>query len=273
MTITVTDVAEQPETADGAVGDGNCRKHHQPGRELDRAGPERGPGADRLRAAVPQGSRHRLELDCPRAQRDAGDQRDDHAAGCVQRIPDPDTGAQRGDAQCLVAGTARARPGRPTARRPSRTTWRPAAWPRTRPRGRSVGALVAASDTNVGDTLSYSLEGTDAASFDIVSTSGQIQTKVGPRPRDRGQLLRDGQGGGRQRRQRHGPGDDHGDRRGRAAGDADRALGDGDRRKHHQPGCDLDRAGPERGPGADRLRAAVPQGPASGSWTAWTGTA
>ena len=38
VTITVTDVAEQPETADGAVGDGNCRKHHQLGRELDRAG-------------------------------------------------------------------------------------------------------------------------------------------------------------------------------------------------------------------------------------------
>ncbi len=43
--------------------------------------------------------------------------------------------------------------------------------------GESVGAVVAASDTDVGDTLSYSLEGTDAAEFDIVSTSGQIQTK------------------------------------------------------------------------------------------------
>ena len=44
--------------------------------------------------------------------------------------------------------------------------------------GQNVGAVVAASDTDVGDTLSYSLEGTDAASFDIVSTSGQIQTKA-----------------------------------------------------------------------------------------------
>ena len=43
----------------------------------------------------------------------------------------------------------------------------------------NVGAIVTASDTDVGDTLSYSLEGTDAASFDIVSTSGQIQTKTG----------------------------------------------------------------------------------------------
>ena len=44
--------------------------------------------------------------------------------------------------------------------------------------GESVGAVVAASDTNVGDTLTYSLEGTNASSFDIVSTSGQIQTKA-----------------------------------------------------------------------------------------------
>ena len=42
----------------------------------------------------------------------------------------------------------------------------------------NVGAVVTATDTNVGDTLTYSLEGTDAASFDIVSTSGQIQTKA-----------------------------------------------------------------------------------------------
>ena len=46
--------------------------------------------------------------------------------------------------------------------------------------GQNVGAVVTATDTDVGDTLSYSLEGTDAASFDIVSTSGsgQIQTKA-----------------------------------------------------------------------------------------------
>ena len=44
--------------------------------------------------------------------------------------------------------------------------------------GQNVGAVVTATDTDVGDTLSYSLEGTDAAEFDIVSTSGQIQTKA-----------------------------------------------------------------------------------------------
>ena len=43
---------------------------------------------------------------------------------------------------------------------------------------RNVGTAVTATDTD-GDTLSYSLEGADAAKFGIVSTSGQIQTKVG----------------------------------------------------------------------------------------------
>ena len=42
--------------------------------------------------------------------------------------------------------------------------------------GENVGAVVTATDAN-SDTLAYSLEGTDAASFDIVSTSGQIQTQ------------------------------------------------------------------------------------------------
>ncbi len=43
----------------------------------------------------------------------------------------------------------------------------------------NVGAVVTATDTDTGDTLAYSLEGTDAAKFGIVSSSGQIQTKVG----------------------------------------------------------------------------------------------
>ena len=42
--------------------------------------------------------------------------------------------------------------------------------------GTNVGAPVTATD---GDTLTYTLGGTDAASFDIVSTSGQIQTRSG----------------------------------------------------------------------------------------------
>ena len=44
--------------------------------------------------------------------------------------------------------------------------------------GQDVGAVLTATDAD-GDTLTYTLEGTDAASFDIVSTSGQIRTKAG----------------------------------------------------------------------------------------------
>ena len=44
--------------------------------------------------------------------------------------------------------------------------------------GQSVGAVVTATDADAGDTLTYTLEGTDAASFAIVGTSGQIQTKA-----------------------------------------------------------------------------------------------
>ena len=43
--------------------------------------------------------------------------------------------------------------------------------------GTNVGTPVAATDT--GDTLTYTLGGTDASSFDIVSSSGQIRTKSG----------------------------------------------------------------------------------------------
>ena len=45
---------------------------------------------------------------------------------------------------------------------------------------RDVGAVVTATDAD-GDTLTYSLEGADAAKFGIVSTSGQIQTRAGER--------------------------------------------------------------------------------------------
>ena len=47
------------------------------------------------------------------------------------------------------------------------------------PAGTDVGDPVTATDADTGDTLAYSLEGTDAASFDIVSASGQIRTKAG----------------------------------------------------------------------------------------------
>ena len=42
-----------------------------------------------------------------------------------------------------------------------------------------IGAAVAATDTDTGDTLTYTLEGTDASSFGIVSTTGQLRTKAG----------------------------------------------------------------------------------------------
>ena len=45
--------------------------------------------------------------------------------------------------------------------------------------GQNVGDPVAAMDTDTGDELIYSLEGTDEPSFTIVRTSGQIQTKAG----------------------------------------------------------------------------------------------
>ena len=44
--------------------------------------------------------------------------------------------------------------------------------------GQNVGAALTATDAD-SDTLTYTLEGTDAASFDIVSGSGQIQTRTG----------------------------------------------------------------------------------------------
>ena len=43
--------------------------------------------------------------------------------------------------------------------------------------GIDIGSPISATDPD-GDTLTYSLSGTDAASFDIVSTSGQLQTKA-----------------------------------------------------------------------------------------------
>ena len=45
------------------------------------------------------------------------------------------------------------------------------------PAGRNIGAAVAATDAD-GDTLTYSLGGTDAASFAIVASSGQLRTRA-----------------------------------------------------------------------------------------------
>ena len=44
--------------------------------------------------------------------------------------------------------------------------------------GENIGAPFTATDSDSGDTLTYILGGTDAASFDIIETTGQIQTKA-----------------------------------------------------------------------------------------------
>ena len=44
--------------------------------------------------------------------------------------------------------------------------------------GQNIGAAVAATDADSGDTLTYSLGGTDAASFSIDDTTGQLQTSA-----------------------------------------------------------------------------------------------
>ena len=46
------------------------------------------------------------------------------------------------------------------------------------PAGTNVGSPVTATDADQGDTRTYTLGGTDAASFDIVPTSGQIRTRA-----------------------------------------------------------------------------------------------
>ncbi|MCG9129491.1 cadherin domain-containing protein [Candidatus Poribacteria bacterium] len=44
--------------------------------------------------------------------------------------------------------------------------------------GTNLGSAITATDPDANDTIAYSLSGTDAASFDIVSTSGQLKTKT-----------------------------------------------------------------------------------------------
>ena len=46
------------------------------------------------------------------------------------------------------------------------------------PAGTNIGAAISATDPDTGDILTYTLSGIDAAAFDIVSTSGQLQTKA-----------------------------------------------------------------------------------------------
>ena len=84
----------------------------------------------------------------------------------------PNKNAQATTAQAVQAGANRP-PEFPSTETGSRTIAENTAV------GQDIGAPVTAADPDTGDTLTYSLEGTDAASFQIVSASGQIQTKTG----------------------------------------------------------------------------------------------
>ena len=50
--------------------------------------------------------------------------------------------------------------------------------PENTPAGRNIGNPVSATDKDEGDVLTYTLSGADAASFGIVSTTGQLQTRA-----------------------------------------------------------------------------------------------
>ena len=50
--------------------------------------------------------------------------------------------------------------------------------PENTPAGVHIGEAVSAKDTDSGDTLTYTLSGIDAVSFDIDSTTGQLKTKA-----------------------------------------------------------------------------------------------
>ena len=68
-----------------------------------------------------------------------------------------------------------------TARRPSpkgSSTTRSVA--ENTPAGQHIGKAIAATDAD-NDTLTYSLSGTDAASFGIDATTGDLKTKAPPR--------------------------------------------------------------------------------------------
>ena len=103
--------------------------------------------------------------------------------------------------------------------------------------GTDIGSPLTATDAE-NDSLEYTLEGADAASFDIVLGTGQLQTKDGRglQPRGEVELFGDGEGRRRQRRHGHHRGDGERHRRGREVEEADHADGDGDVGHDGQPG-------------------------------------
>ena len=74
--------------------------------------------------------------------------------------------------------------------------------------GMNIGDPVMGTDAD-GDTLIYTLGGTDAASFDIDAATGQLMTKEAPGLRDQGQLRGHGHGHRPRQRKRHDHGDHH----------------------------------------------------------------
>ena len=75
-----------------------------------------------------------------------------------------------------------------------------------------IGSPVEATDAD-GDDLTYSLDGTDAASFGIDAGTGQLKTSAPLGLRDEDQLLHHGEGDRRQHGLGHHRGDDQRHRR------------------------------------------------------------
>ena len=133
---------------------------------------------------------------------------------------------------------------------------------------RDVGAVVTATDAD-GDTLTYTLEGTDAAKFTVNSSSGQLRTRAGERydREAKASYAVTGEGGRWQQRDGHRGGDDYRHQRGGDTAGAGRAHGVGDLGQHDEPGRALDGAGQHGAPGAiTGYKLQYRQG-SSGAWT------
>ena len=123
----------------------------------------------------------------------------------------------------------------------------------------NIGAALPAATDGDNDPLTYTLEDTDAASFNFNAATRQLSTKSGVTYDHETTssysvtLKADDE----QRRQRHPRGDHHHYRRGGAAGPARGPLGDRGRRQPHQPVGELDGADEHRSRHR-QLRPAVP---------------
>ena len=84
-----------------------------------------------------------------------------------------DDQARATTAEATLAGAVQSAPNTPPRFRASSTS---RSVPENTAAGQDIGAPVTATDSD-GDTLSYSLGGADAASFAIVASSGQLQTR------------------------------------------------------------------------------------------------